>query len=398
MSQSAPWSRRKFVQSLGYSSLLGAANLHAGRLLSNEHGLVEDISQTEPRFAYVGSMIQGIMAFAIEGESWRLIETIASEKPSALALHPDRNILFAINEIDTYQTLPTGSVESYRIDAQHGNLTLISRQPLSLSATLPKHVAVSPDGRHLIVAVHGGGAYNILPINSNGRLGRVSGILKETGSGPDRENQEAAHPQWVMFDTTYHLLSADLGNDRLSVFNLIEGRMSPTQRIATKPGSGPQSLAIHPSGHLLYAVNKLDASLSCFRYDARSGKIIETLHHKSISAIRIPGEVRTTALAIHPSRDFLYTPYFRSRINRSVDTCIAVWHIHTSSGEPEHIQTFECMGHTCIVSLTSQHRHLFLLCHREDGVFRCDINPVNGHLHRMIPVGEAPSPASLAMI
>lgn len=397
MKQYLSWSRRRFLQSVGYSSLLGVANLHGGPLLSSERRPVKHTSQAVPRFAYVGSMTQGILVFAIEGECWRLIETIASEKPSALALHRNRNILFAANEIDTYQTLPTGSVESYRIDPQHGCLTLINRQSLSLSATSPRHLAVSPDGRDLIVAVHGGGAYNILPINSDGGLDKVSAILKETGSGPDQLNQEAAHPQWVIFDMTGHLLSADLGNDKLSVFTLTEGQISPIQRTTTKPGSGPQSLAIHPSGHLLYVANKLDTSLSCFSYDPANGKILDLLHHKSISAIRTPRYDSTSAIAIHSSGDFLYTPYLHSEIKSPADACIAVWRIHTTSGEPEHIQTLRCMGHTSIASLISQHRHLFLLCHKEDGVFRCDINPVNGYLHRMMPVASVPSPVSIVM-
>jgi 6-phosphogluconolactonase len=351
----------------------------------------------EPRFAYVGSMTQGIMVYAIEGENWRLIETIASEKPSALALHPDRNTLFAANEIDTYQTLPAGSVESYRIDPQHGCLTLINRQPLSLSATLPRHLAVSPDGRHLVVAVHGGGAYNVLPINVDGGLDKVSGILKETGSGPDREHQGAAHPQRVMFDAAgRHLLGTDLGSDRLSVFTLTEGQMSPIQRTAATPGSGPQSLAIHPSGHLLYAVNKLDASLSCFSYDAASGRILKLLHHKSISETDIPGKAGASTIAMHPSGSFLYTPYFRSTTNRSVDTSIAVWCIHPATGEPEHNQTFELRNHTRIVSLTLEHQHLLFLC-SGDGVFCGDVDPVNGRLRRMTHVAAVPAPGSLVM-
>jgi 6-phosphogluconolactonase len=394
--QSVSWSRRKFIRSLGYSSLLGASNLSSEYLLSCD--ILENVTWQKYRFAYVSSMSQGIMVFAVEKESWKLIETIVSEKPSALALHPDRNTLFAANAIDTYQTLPTGSVESYRIDPQHGGLTLLNRQPLSLSATAPRHLAVSPDGLYLIVAVHGGGAYNILPINSDGSLDNVSGILKEIGSGPNREHQDTAHPQRIMFDTAgRHLLSSDLGNDKLSIFSLAEGTISPTQRITAEPGSGPQSLAIHPLGHLVYAVNQLDASLLCFRYDAANGKIIGLLEHESISATRTPKHVGTSAIAIHPSGDFLYTPYFRPGINRPVDTSIAVWRIHTPGGNLEHIQTFESMGHSSIVNLTAEQHHLLLLCHEKDGVFRCEIDPVTGQLCHMMPIAAVPSPSNLVM-
>lgn len=398
MKQSMSWNRRRFVQWMGSSSLLCLMNSHAGRILFNKQRLTEDLSQAEFRFAYVSSMTQGILVFAIEGEGWRLIENIASEKPSSLALHPNRKFLFAANEIDTYQALPTGSVEAYGINSQNGRLTLINRQPLSLSATLPRHLAVSPNGDQLVVAMHGGGAYNVLPVNIDGRLGAISGILKETGSGPDREHQDAAHPQRVMFDTTgRHLLSTDLGNDRLSVFSLAEDRISPMQRTAARPGSGPHSIAIHPSGHFLYVANHLDTSLSCFGYDAARGKILELLHRKPLSNSDISGKPRASALAIHPSGNFLYTPCFRSGKTCPVDTCLAVWRIHPFNGEPEPIQTLELTNHARIVHLASEHRHLFFLSHREDGVFRCDVDPSTGRLHRMEHLARAASPTSFVM-
>src|ERR1035437_4093863 len=129
---------------------------------------------------------------------------MACDNPSCLTLQPSRKFLYAVNEIDEYQGLPTGTVEAYSIDARDGRLTLLNRQPLSLSATAPRHLAISPDGSKLIVAVHGGGSYNVLPLHTDGSLERVSGILKEVGSGPAQERQHASHPQMVLFDTTRH--------------------------------------------------------------------------------------------------------------------------------------------------------------------------------------------------
>ena len=116
---------------------------------------------------------------------WRLSQTIGSNKPSCLTLHPSRKYIYVANEIDNYQGLPTGTIEAYSIDGRDGRLTLLNRQPLSLSAIAPRYVVVSPDGSRLIVAMHGGGSYNLLPIRTDGYLERVSGILKEVGSGPD---------------------------------------------------------------------------------------------------------------------------------------------------------------------------------------------------------------------
>ena len=98
----------------------------------------------------------------------------SSAAPSSLALDASERFLYAVNEVDEYEGLPSGTVEAYAIDAADGTLTFVNRQSLSLSATAPRHAAVSPDGRSLVVAVHGGGAYNVLPLGN--RWKRGSGI------------------------------------------------------------------------------------------------------------------------------------------------------------------------------------------------------------------------------
>ena len=109
-------------------------------------------------------------------------QTMASAHPVAMAIS-DGN-LYVANGVSEYGSLPRGSVEAYAIDAATGRLEFKNRVPLSLSGILPRDLAVAPDGRSVVVAMHGGGAYNVVSVLEDGRLGRVSGILKETGSGP----------------------------------------------------------------------------------------------------------------------------------------------------------------------------------------------------------------------
>src|SRR5258708_6139437 len=136
-------------------------------------------------------------------------------------------------EVDEYEGLPLGTVEAYAINGVNGTLKLVNRQRLSLSATAPRHAAISPDGRALVVAVHGGGAYNVLPLGKDGSVGAVSGILKETGSGP-HDKQRSAHPQMVVFDHAGRVVTADLGSDRLSVLKLDNARLCIAGRCAAQ--------------------------------------------------------------------------------------------------------------------------------------------------------------------
>ena len=273
------WSRRDFVRMAGCSSV-GAMS---ARIAWSSTASKENKGGS-PRFAYISqaaknSPLHEISAFAIEGGSWKPTGAVVSDHPSFLTLHTSQRFLYAVNDVSRYNNLPSGAVEAYAVDANDGNLTLLNRQPLSLSGTEPRHMAVSPDGHALVVAVHGGGAYNVLPIDEDGRLGRVSGILKEIGSGPDVEHQQAAHPQMVMFDRMGRLLSADMGSDRLNVFMLDDCALSVAARSAARAGSGPRHVELHPRGNLLFVANGLDASVSCYGYDEKNGRILKQLEH-----------------------------------------------------------------------------------------------------------------------
>src|SRR4051794_4628740 len=94
-----------------------------------------------------------------------------------------RDLLFVANAVGDHGGLPTGSVESYAVQAATGKLKLISRQSLSLAATHPGHLALAPNGEHLIVASAGAGIYNVLPVSVDGKVGRVTLALKVLRTG-----------------------------------------------------------------------------------------------------------------------------------------------------------------------------------------------------------------------
>ncbi|HZY63048.1 MAG TPA: beta-propeller fold lactonase family protein [Edaphobacter sp.] len=387
MKQQKDWSRRKFVQWMGYTSAIGAVGL-PGRWLSASPLAG---APTSPRFAFAGSTGKqhGIQVFSIKNDRWSHVQTIASENPSALALHPSERFLYAVNEIDSYQSLPTGTVEAYSIDPHSGRLTLLNRQPLSLSGVLPRHLAVSPDGRTLAVAVHGGGAYNLLPIGEDGRLDRVSAIIKETGSGPHAD-QDSAHPQMVVFDRSgSRLLSADLGSDTLSVLDLNDDGLSVASRSQAAPGSGPRQMALHPSGNLLYVVNELDASLSCFGYDATSGSIRQRLHHTAIGSCSASG---VAAMAMHPAGNVLYTSYCGSGAGS-----LSAWRIDAASGALKPVRRAADQASSLqIASMVAAHDSLFVLDHKQ-GILRLPASATSGRLGQPVQVARIEAPVSLAL-
>jgi 6-phosphogluconolactonase len=240
--------RRAFFQRLAAAS---CAVLPAGKRFP----------RTTPTF-YEGR-VDCIEVVRIESGRKRKIQVVPSTHPSGFAIDPFRHRLFVTNDIDEYEALPTGSIESYAIDPATGRIELRDRRALSLSATGPRHLDISPDGRHLVVAAYRGGAFNVLPVQADGKIGDVTQVLKEIGSGPDPALQATAHPHSVVFHPSGKLVVAtDLGADRISLFSFESGRLSRLQQIETPPGSGPANLHISLSGEHVFVEQ------SCALFDA----------------------------------------------------------------------------------------------------------------------------------
>ncbi len=209
-----------------------------------------------------------IEVFRREGERRWKIQVVDSANPSFLALDRARDRLFAVNEIDEFQGLPRGSVESYALSPGSGLVQLISRQPLSLSATRPKHFAISPDGGFIVVAVYGGGAYNVLPINAGGDIEPVTQVLKEIGRGRDPQMQATAHPHSVVFHPSgKFVIATDFGCDRVNVFRFGDGSLKRIQQIAAPAGSGPAEIHLDRNGLNASVVHRLQSFRCSYQLD-----------------------------------------------------------------------------------------------------------------------------------
>jgi 6-phosphogluconolactonase len=389
MKDCSRWSRREFVQMTG-----SLAAMHFGSPLLVAIGAADGTAAA--KFAYVGfggkgSKEEGIAVFDLrdadlrEGR-WKLVGMVPSAAPCSLTLDATERFLYAVNEVDEYEGLPLGTVESYAIDGVNGTLKRLNRQRLSLSATAPRHAAISPDGSALVVAVHGGGAYNVLPLRKDGSVGAVSGILKETGSGP-HDRQTSAHPQMVVFDRAGRLVTADLGNDRLSVMSFDAARLNVLGRYAAQPGGGPRQVTFHPDGRLLFVGHELDASVACYRYDANEGRIAER-----VGQVATAGDVTTggVMMAVDPAGDFLYTAHRRG------DAGVSVWRIADDPGGLKRLEVVDQGGprlHQMIMTADGQG---LLGLSREDGaVFGWRVG--KGQISRGVRLASVAAPMSMAM-
>jgi 6-phosphogluconolactonase len=378
VTESAWLSRRAFVHIMGFAPF--AARTGWARAMTSSS-----------RFAYVGAIpgsqagLEGrdeIRVYGIREERWRLKQVVASAAPVSLAVHPNRRFLYAVNEVDRHEGLPTGTVEAYAISAE-GKLTFMNRRALSLSATSPRHLALSPDGRSAMVAVHGGGAYNLLSISEDGRLGRVTGIVKETGCGPCAEHQDTAHPQMAIFDAAgRHVLAVDMGTDRLSVLSMEDGKLTVRERYALDAASGPRQIALHPTGRWIYVANGLDGSVSGYEYDPMRRRVLGRVAQIEAGA--------GATMALHPSGKFLYTA--------DDETGMRSWKVDAATGSLAAADKQESVRGVRAMTFENAGADLIVLSDTLQGAVRLLIAPGSGRLCQPVLVASGPGMRSIVIL
>ncbi|RZU39025.1 lactonase family protein [Edaphobacter modestus] len=375
---STRWSRREFVQWMGYSSLASAA---LGSPLLAAEGKPSTAS-----FAYVAAKDgaeEGIHGYAVR-RGWEKLQVVESSRPVALTLAPSRRFLYAVNEVDSHKGLPVGTIEAFAI-GQDGRLTLLNRRELALSATMPRHAAVTPDGRNLVVAVSGGGAYNVLPIGEDGSLGRVSSMLKEIGV--ERESGSSqAQPRMVAFDTAGRVVSVDGGADRLNVLSVGDEGIRAHARAGLSAGCRASQVAMHPAGERLYVMQ--GEAISCHPYDATAGRVSEPTQHLSIAgAMEGPG-----TMAVPPSGRFLYACQRGGGV--------AAWGMGSRGdgiSRPLGLQV-AAMGELHAIEIAPDGRSVMGVSRNKGLIQRAELDPGTGRLSAGDVVAQVNSPSSLVVL
>ena len=297
--------------------LLAAGGLGAV-LLALPIAAIRAADAGKPIYVYVGSYTKdppgggsnnpvGLSVFRFDPQSGALtpVQQVKSANPSFVALDPSQRFLYVINEIDDYEGKKSGSAEAYAIDPDTGMITLLNRQ--ALGSPIPAHLVVDPSGRNLIIGNYIGGDFVVLPIEADGKLGPVSGVLKDTGSGPNKERQEAPHPHSVVFDPAGKFIAAaDLGIDKVQTFRLAGGKLERVSEASVASGAGPRHLAFAADGKVLYVIDELNATVTVFAYDAATGTIGKVLQTISTEPAGYAGPHSTAEIAVHPSGRFLY--------------------------------------------------------------------------------------------
>jgi 6-phosphogluconolactonase len=355
----------------------------------------------KPTYVYVGSYTKdppgggsnnpiGLSVFRFDPQTGALapVQQVPSANPSFVALDPSKRFLYVINEIDDYEGKKSGSIEAYAIDPDAGTLKLLNRQ--SLNSPIPAHLAVDPTGRQVVVANYIGGDFVVLPIETDGRLGPVSGVLKDTGTGPNKDRQEAPHPHSVVFDPDGRFIAAaDLGIDKVQTFRLANGGLERVSEASVAPGAGPRHLVFSHDGKTLYVIDELNATITAFAYDAATGKIGQTLQSISTEPPGYSGPHSTAEIAMHPSGKFLYGS------NRGAQSIVG-YRIDPATGKLSVIGfANEGVNFPRNFVIDPSGKWLYVANQKGDNIVQFEINPETGELKSTGQVTRSITPVAM---
>jgi 6-phosphogluconolactonase len=145
---------------------------------------------------------------------------VKTVNPSFLAVHPNHQFLYAVNE-DPLSVGPyvdkASNVSAFAIDPGTGKLRLLNT--VLANGTSTCYISIDKSGKYVMVANFGSGSVTVFPIQADGSLGPKSSFDQHTGHSVEPRYQAGphAHSIDVSLDNRF-AVSSDLGLDKLLVY------------------------------------------------------------------------------------------------------------------------------------------------------------------------------------
>ena len=147
------------------------------------------------------------------------------------------------------------------------NMTLVKKSSVSSYGDYPCYISFSPHGNQVYVANYGSGSVAAYELR-NTRLELLDTAKHEGNSVTNR--QQSAHAHMFVENPTNpnEIIAADLGTDKIYVYQKQQGKLKLNHHVMMNPGSGPRQLAFHPHQSIIYVLNELSGSVATLIKDS----------------------------------------------------------------------------------------------------------------------------------
>lgn len=331
-----------------------------------------------------GGRARGLHSFRVHGDVWSPLGELPTFNPSFLANHPHARDVVYVSHSDA------GYVSAVAVNQSTGAMRLLGVQPTG--GVNGAHLAVSPDGRWLLVASFTSGHLTVLPIDADGLLGPARAVYDLNELDLRTEGQGASRPHQIVFDEANRsVLVPDRGRDRIweFAFDATQGVLSAIRWIATASGAGPRHAVIHPDGAVLYSVNELASTLAIH---VREGPGCQWEWAETHSTLPRSASAQSIAAAICLNSDerFLHVS------NRGHDS-VACFVLDKDGKSASAIGWVKNVGITPrFMCVGSDQSRLWVASHGSDEIRSFRIHPRSGQLSVRARMG-VPSPACILL-
>ncbi len=374
------------IQTIMRASLLFFMCFYCFSLLAQDHYLLVG--------TYTTGKSKGVYVFRFNsqnGEIQWVSSTDSATNPSFLAVSPDKQKIYTVNETGGDQP---GYVSAYDFDAATGQLYYINSQPTG--GDHPCYVTVDKTGKWVITGNYTGGNISVFPVASDGSLKHYVQKIQHTGSSSNKDRQEKPHVHGTFFSPDERfLLVPDLGTDKLMMYAFNPTTKQPLKPAtmpfaASAPGSGPRHLDFHPNQKFVYLLEELTGSIKVYRYNSGYLTGIQQIatHPKDYT-----GQTGSADIHVSPDGKFLYAS------NRGEENNLAIFSIDQNTGKLTSIgyQPVPGAGPRNFI-IEPSGNFLLVANQRTNNIVTYRINKQTGLLQQLIRQTEVPNPVCLKLI
>ncbi|QJT78844.1 lactonase family protein [Kosakonia sp. MUSA4] len=304
--------------------------MHTARhLLAASLSLLATSAIAQTQYAWVGTYNpngEGVYRFTVDPQSGALSnKTLVSTLPNAaqLTVSQDGKTLYVASEVEK------GVVQALRI-GDNGALQELNQ--VSSGGAGPVYLALTPNGRYLLVANYVSGTIAVLPVKADGSLGEAVDSHQDQGEPGAAKPAAAVEGSFAISDHNgphAHMIAADpqgkfvfstdLGLDRIYQYRLEaqSGKLTPNEPPfinASSKGAGPRHFVFTPKGDGLWLINEEASTLTYYTLDSASGTLKEG---KTTSALPATYKGTSFAAGLVLSRDGKQL-YVANRLHNSV--------------------------------------------------------------------------------
>ncbi len=249
---------------------------------------------------------------------------------NAIFFDPDTihdKLYFVGSIINNEDSTETQSVVTYNVDKTSGEITQIANE--FAYGEGPCFIEYNKKNNKILVANYVSGNVSSFDyLNDKISLDRIQQHYEH---GPDVDRQEAPHAHSIRTEPNHDIVySADLGADKLMVYQFVDGKLHKSDSIACAPGAGPRHIDFSPKEEIMAVVNELNCTVTTYKKDS-SGIYSHEITTSSMLPDNFEGFAKAADIHFSPDGNFLYAS------NRGYHS-IVVYKVN--HGNIELIQTF----------------------------------------------------------